>query len=406
MIRRRALHLGDRHEADRPRGIGQGVLRAARISSTRSCPGSWRTHPGRGSRGYLAEWHIGWAVSLDIRPVAGPGDLRRFIPASLGALSYEPRWIAPLTWTCARLDRERNPFFKHAQASTSSPGRRSPGRADHPPTSTAASTSSGNRWACSASSSARTRARARTPCWRREGGCARTATHGSPDGLTTNDDVRLLIEGHERPPIISRAGITPTTRSCSRGRPARGDGPADVEPAHQRPLERARRDLAARGARRVRVRIAVRPMRKRDLDNEVTRFLEVLQRGLGAQLAAVPLTRRRSATTPRTCGRSSIENWPSSPSASTPARSWGGADAARTTTRCSRQPAWAPAPVRLGQGALLRGKIDAVRVFALGVKPEFRHGRRRALLPAALRRRRANPQKGGEMGWVLETTAR
>jgi GNAT superfamily N-acetyltransferase len=51
-----------------------------------------------------------------------------------------------------------------------------------------------------------------------------------------------------------------------------------------------------------------------------------------------------------------------------------------------------------------KSKIDAVRVFALGVKPEYQHtgvGARfyQMHFDAAER----TPQKGGEMGWILET---
>ena len=51
-----------------------------------------------------------------------------------------------------------------------------------------------------------------------------------------------------------------------------------------------------------------------------------------------------------------------------------------------------------------RRKIDRVRVFALGVKPEYQHtGRRRAALREHFDSAARTPQKGGEMGWILET---
>jgi GNAT superfamily N-acetyltransferase len=51
-----------------------------------------------------------------------------------------------------------------------------------------------------------------------------------------------------------------------------------------------------------------------------------------------------------------------------------------------------------------RKKIDKVRVFALGVKPEYQH----TGVAAGLYRRHfdmaaATPQDGGEMGWILES---
>ena len=51
-----------------------------------------------------------------------------------------------------------------------------------------------------------------------------------------------------------------------------------------------------------------------------------------------------------------------------------------------------------------RGKIDAVRVFALGVKPEYQHtGVAAALYVEHFDTATRTPQKWGEMGWVLET---
>ena len=52
-----------------------------------------------------------------------------------------------------------------------------------------------------------------------------------------------------------------------------------------------------------------------------------------------------------------------------------------------------------------RRKIDRVRVFALGVKPEWQHtGIAAQVLRAPLRRRRrARRRRTGEMGWILET---
>ena len=50
-------------------------------------------------------------------------------------------------------------------------------------------------------------------------------------------------------------------------------------------------------------------------------------------------------------------------------------------------------------------KIDRVRVFALGVKPEYQHtGIAAALLRRALRDgRHGGASDGGETGWILET---
>ncbi len=50
-----------------------------------------------------------------------------------------------------------------------------------------------------------------------------------------------------------------------------------------------------------------------------------------------------------------------------------------------------------------RKKIDAVRVFALGVKPEYQHtGVAARFYQMHFDAAETTPQKGGEMGWILE----
>jgi hypothetical protein len=51
-----------------------------------------------------------------------------------------------------------------------------------------------------------------------------------------------------------------------------------------------------------------------------------------------------------------------------------------------------------------RRKIDRLRVFALGVKPQYQHtGVAAAFYIAHLERAKNNPITWGEMGWILET---
>jgi hypothetical protein len=56
-------------------------------------------------------------VSVEIRPVTGRRDLRRFIRLPYALYRNEPRWIPPLESDMrGRLDRSGNPFFAHAEA--------------------------------------------------------------------------------------------------------------------------------------------------------------------------------------------------------------------------------------------------------------------------------------------------
>ena len=51
-----------------------------------------------------------------------------------------------------------------------------------------------------------------------------------------------------------------------------------------------------------------------------------------------------------------------------------------------------------------KGKIDRVRVFALGVKPEYQHtGIAAKFYVEHVETAKVTPQKAGDQGWILET---
>src|SRR5919109_4776477 len=56
-------------------------------------------------------------MSLEVRPVHSRGDLMRFIKLPWRLYRNAPLWVPPLVSERRRhLDRERNPFFEHAEA--------------------------------------------------------------------------------------------------------------------------------------------------------------------------------------------------------------------------------------------------------------------------------------------------
>ena len=60
-------------------------------------------------------------------------------------------------------------------------------------------------------------------------------------------------------------------------------------------------------------------------------------------------------------------------------------------------------PVGWVKALYWRRKIDAVRVFALGVKPEYQHtGVAARFYQMHFESAAVTPQKHGEMGWILE----
>ena len=146
-------------------------------------------------------------MSLEIRPVAGRGDLRRFIALPYTLYRNEPRWIPPLRiGERKRLDRARNPFFAHAEAEyflawrDGRPVGRITAHIDH-----RFNEFQDNDWGmfgffeCEDSRESAHALLARPQAWLRERG--RDVMLGPMD-FTTNDECGLLIEGHERPPVI------------------------------------------------------------------------------------------------------------------------------------------------------------------------------------------------------------
>ena len=56
-------------------------------------------------------------MSVEIRPVSTRRELSTFIKLPWRIYRNEPKWVAPLLMDVKkRLDQDKNPFFKHAQA--------------------------------------------------------------------------------------------------------------------------------------------------------------------------------------------------------------------------------------------------------------------------------------------------
>ena len=307
-------------------------------------------------------------------------------------------------------DRERNPFFEHAEAEYFLAWRdgRAVGRitrADRPQLQRVPGQRLG---ACSASSSARTIPRRPTRCWPPpRSGCAPAAATAwsGPMDFTTNDECGVLIEGYERTPIDPHQLAPPLLPGAARGRRAdEGDGPAHVGAARPGPREGPPGDLARSPTRSRRKHgITVPPMRKSDMEAEIDRFLEVYnaawERNWGFVAAdrggGPPLRQGPQADARRELGVHRRE---------------GRRDRRRRADAARLQPGAGHLNGRLlpfgwAKALWYRRRIDRVRVFALGVKREYQHtGVAAALLRAATSTRpSATPQKCGEMGWILET---
>ena len=148
--------------------------------------------------------------------------------------------------------------------------------------------------------------------------------------------------------------------------------------------------------------ITARHFRKRDLAAEVDRFLEIYNAAWERNWGFVPLTDSEVRHYAKQLKPLLDENW--AMVAEKDGEPVGAALTLPDFNQVLQGHERAAAPVRLAQGAVARRKIDRVRVFALGVKKEYQHtGVAAKLYEMHFDSAERTPQKGGEMGWILET---
>ena len=150
--------------------------------------------------------------------------------------------------------------------------------------------------------------------------------------------------------------------------------------------------------------IRIRGMRRRDLHNEVARFMEIYNLAWEKNWGHVSLTDAEVESYAKELKPVLDENW---------AMVAEKIDTGETVGVALTLPDFNQVLKKLN-GRLLpfgwitalreKGKVDSVRVFALGVKPEYQHtGVAAALYQRHYDMAAATPQHGGETGWILET---
>ena len=349
-------------------------------------------------------------MSLEIRPVADKRDLRRFIALPFSLYRNEPRWIAPLTMDIRkRLDRERNPFFKHAEAEyflawrDGQPVGRITAHIDH-----RFNEFQDNRWGmfgffeCEDSRETAHALLGAAESWLRERGRDRMI---GPMDFTTNDECGLLIEGHERPPIILSNWHHPYYQALLEGEGLQKAMDLFMWSLHISGRSRVR-DAIWRMAQNVEAEygIVCRPMRKRDLNAEVSRFLEVYNAAWERNWAAVPLTEEEVRHYAKDLKPILDENWAYLAERTDTGEVVGAALTLPDYNQVLAHLNGRLLPFGWVKALYYRGKIDAVRVLALGVKPAYQHtGIAARFYQLHFEAAERTPQKGGEMGWVLET---
>jgi GNAT superfamily N-acetyltransferase len=349
-------------------------------------------------------------MSLEIRPVASRSDLRRFIRLPFELYRNEPRWIAPLISDMhERLDRARNPFFEHADAEFFIAWRdgeavgRVSAHIDH-----RFNEFQDNRWGlfgffeCTDDRETAHALLGAAEAWLLERGRDRIV---GPMDYTTNDEVGLMIEGFERRPIILSSWHHPYYRALIESYGFEKAVDWLMWSLHISGRSRVR-DAIWRMAERVESEhgIVCRPMRKRDLDAEISRFLEVYNAAWERNWGAVPLSEEEVRHYAKQLKPILDENWAFIAERSDTGEVVGAALTLPDYNQVLAHLNGRLLPLGWAKALYWRGKIDAVRVFALGVKPDYQHtGVAARFYQLHFEAAERTPQKGGEMGYILET---
>ena len=351
-------------------------------------------------------------ANVSIRPVRSKRELKRFVKVPFRLHRDQPQWVAPLIFERMEfLNREKNPYFEHAEAEYFLAERdgeavgRITVQVDHrwdeyqggsdamfgffetanDPEVAAALLGAATEWA-------------------RDKGRERLL---GPMDFTTNDEIGILIEGYERRPMILEPWHPPHYRELIE---AEGfDKAMDVQmwelqfgdlkegesfdPSIHAAAEKGLKDEG----------IVIRNMRKREMASEVRRFMDVYNEAWGDNWGFVPITDAEVEFQAKNLKQVIDEDWAFM--AEKDGEVVGAAltlpDINQVLTRLNGR----LLPLGWLRFLLGKGKVDQLRVLALGVKHAYRHSGVAAGLYLKHLETAAAPGKieGGEMGWILET---
>jgi GNAT superfamily N-acetyltransferase len=351
-------------------------------------------------------------ASVSIRPVRSRRELKRFVKVPFRLHRESEQWVPPLVFERMQfLDRKRNPWFEHGEAEYFLAERdgEAVGRitahvdsrwdefqggkdamfgffeAEEDPEVVRALFDAATNWAV-----AKNRERLLGPM-----------------DFTTNDEIGILIEGFERRPMILEPWHPPYYQRLIE---AEGFGKAmdvlmwelrmgelkegeKVDPSIHEAAEKALHDEG----------ITIRNMRKRDMAAEVRRFMDVYNEAWGDNWGFVPITDAEVEFQAKNLKQVLDEEWTFM--AEKDGEVVGAALTLPDVNRVLAGLNGRLLPFGWAKFLLGKRKIDRLRVFALGVKHDYRHTGVAAGLYLEHIKMAAKPDKihWGEMGWILET---
>ena len=346
---------------------------------------------------------------LQITTASTPGEVREFIMLPFRLYEGVEQWVPPLISERKRhLDRRRNPFFQHADAEyfLARRGGRVVGRISAQ-VDRLFNEVQGNEWGQFGFFESEDDPEVAAAlveaafAWLRE----RNRDHAiGPLDFTTNHECGLLVEGFDRMPQIlenfHHPYYGPLLEGCGLTKamdllkwslhvsdrdsvlPVIWELADKLEPEHG---------------------ITIRGMRRNDVQGEVERFMDIYNAAWEKNWGFVPMTESEIEHYAKELKPIMDENW-----AMVAETKDGEAVAVALTLPDYNQ------VLKKLNGRLLpfgwitalreRKKIDKVRVFALGVKPEYQHtGVAAGLYKRHFDMAASTPQDGGEMGWILES---
>jgi hypothetical protein len=350
--------------------------------------------------------------SVTIRPVKTRRELKRFVKVPFAIHRDHPQWVPPLIFERMQfLNRKKNPWFEHGEAEYCLAER------DGEPVGRI-SAHIDFRWdefqggsdamfgffeTIEDAEVVRALIGAASE-WARGKGRERIL---GPMDFTTNDELGILIEGHERRPMILENWHPPYYRELLE---AEGMGKAmdllmwELQFGSLKEGEGFDPEIHAAATKALRDEgIVIRNYRKREMADEMRRFTRVYNDAWGRNWGFVPPTDAEIEHHAKLLNQVIDEEWAFM--AEKDGEVIGAAltlpDVNQVTAKMNGR------LLPFGWLKFLRGKskVNQLRVFALGVMHEYRHTGVAAGLYLKHLETAARPGaiKGGHMGWILET---
>jgi hypothetical protein len=350
--------------------------------------------------------------SVTIRPVRTRRELKRFVKAPFHLHRDQEQWVPPLVFERMQfLDRKKNPWFEHGEAEffiaerDGEPVGRISAHVDRRWDEYQGGSDAMFGFFEAAEDPEVVRALFDAAAeWASAKGRARIL---GPMDFTTNDEVGILVEGFERQPMILQPWHPPYYRELIEaegfektmdllmwelrmGELKEGER---FDPSIHAAAEKALRDEG----------ITIRNMRKREMAAEVRRFMDVYNEAWGDNWGFVPITDAEVEFQAQNLKQVLDEEWTFM--AEKDGEVVGAALTLPDINQVMAKMHGRLLPFGWVRFLLGRRKIDRLRVFALGVKHDYRHTGVAAGLYLEHIRMAAMPDKihWGEMGWILET---